>query len=112
MKRDGDETLCCDLLLPQVGESVGGAVREGSGITCKKQFEESYMYDHIVERGVDPKQFEWYFEVLDQKPGQSSGCGIGFERVVQSILATGTVKKPLSIKAAVEIPRSPDFLVV
>ncbi|UCC43355.1 MAG: hypothetical protein JSU65_09425, partial [Candidatus Zixiibacteriota bacterium] len=43
MKRDGDETLCCDLLLPHVGESVGGAVREGNPEKCKKQFEESYM---------------------------------------------------------------------
>ena len=53
MKRDGDETLCCDLLLPHVGESVGGAVREGSSAKCKNQFEESYMYNHIVDQGVD-----------------------------------------------------------
>ncbi|MFQ5499582.1 MAG: amino acid--tRNA ligase-related protein [Candidatus Zixiibacteriota bacterium] len=108
MKRSGDVTLCCDLLLPNVGESVGGAVREGSAELCKKQFEESYMYDHLVERGVDPAQFEWYFEVLEHGPGQSSGCGIGFERVVQSILATK--EKSPSIKAAIEIPRSPEYL--
>jgi asparaginyl-tRNA synthetase len=112
MKRDGKETLCCDLLLPDVGESVGGAVREGSGNVCKKQFEESYMYDHILARGVDPKTFSWYFEILDKKPGQSSGCGIGFERVVQSVLATENSAEQIGIKAAVEIPRAPDFLAV
>ena len=109
MKRDNGETLCCDLLLPMVGESVGGAVREGSAELCKKQFEESYMYDHLVDAGVDPKQFGWYFEVLDQEPGQSSGCGIGFERLVQSILATE--QQDVSIKLAVELPRSPEYLV-
>jgi asparaginyl-tRNA synthetase len=109
MKRDGDETLCCDLLLPHVGESVGGAVREGSSELCRKQFEESYMYDHIVDSGVDPAQFDWYFEVLKHGTGQSSGCGIGFERVVQSILALDQTGD--SIKAAVELPRSPDYLV-
>jgi asparaginyl-tRNA synthetase len=109
MKRDNGVTLCCDLLLPNVGESVGGAVREGSADLCKKQFKESYMYDHLVERGVDPVQFEWYFETLDQSDGQSTGCGIGFERVVQSIQATEQEKS--SIKAAVELPRSPEFLV-
>lgn len=109
MKREGGETLCCDLLLPMVGESVGGAVREGSAQLCQKQFEESYMYDHLVDAGVDPKQFGWYFEVLDQEPGQSSGCGIGFERVVQSILATE--QHDVSIKQAVELPRSPEYLV-
>lgn len=108
MKRDNGVTLCCDLLLPHAGESVGGAVREGNPDVCKKQFRESYMFDHLLERGVDPEQFEWYFETLGQADGQSAGCGIGFERVVQSILATETNKA--SIKTAVEIPRSPEFL--
>ena len=108
MKRNNGTTLCCDLLLPQAGESVGGAVREGCAVTCKKQFEESYMFDHLVERGVDPAQFEWYFDVLNQAEGQSAGCGVGFERVVQSIVATE--EKQPSIKAAVELPRSPEFL--
>ncbi len=109
MKRDNGITLCCDLILPEAGESVGGAVREGNAALCKKQFEESYMYDHLIERNVDPKQFEWYFEVLQHGTGQSSGCGIGFERVVQSILATETAN--VSIKTAIELPRSPDFLI-
>ncbi|MDH3891643.1 MAG: hypothetical protein OEV49_11215 [candidate division Zixibacteria bacterium] len=109
MKRDNGTTLCCDLLLPNAGESVGGAVREGSSSICKKQFEESYMYDHIVDSGVDPAQFNWYFEILDEAEGQSSGCGIGFERVIQSIQATE--QEHVSIKAAVELPRSPEYLV-
>ncbi len=108
MKRQNGETFCCDLLLPKVGESVGGAVREGSAGLCKKQFEESYMFDHLKDAGVDPKQFSWYFEVLDKAEGQSSGCGIGFDRVVQSILATE--QDDVSIKAAVELPRSPEYL--
>jgi asparaginyl-tRNA synthetase len=108
MKRNHETTICCDLLLPNAGESVGGAVREGDSSTCKKQFEESYMYDHLVQRGVDPSQFDWYFDVLSKSPGQSSGCGIGFERVVQSIIASE--QELTSIKAAVELPRSPEFL--
>jgi asparaginyl-tRNA synthetase len=109
MRREGDQTICCDLLLPHVGESVGGAVREGSAEKCRTQFVESYMYDHLVERGVDPKQFDWYFDVLANGQGQSAGCGIGFERVVQSVLAAH--QSAVSIKAAVELPRSPEFLV-
>jgi asparaginyl-tRNA synthetase len=108
MKRNNGTTLCCDLLLPHAGESVGGAVREGDSVTCKKQFQESYMYDHLIERGVDPAQFDWYFEILNQSDGQSAGCGIGFERVVQSIVATE--QSTASIKAAVELPRSPEYL--
>ena len=59
--------------------------------------------------GVDPKQFDWYFEVLSHDEDQSSGCGIGFERVVQSVLATEEYMP--SIKVAVELPRSPEYLV-
>jgi asparaginyl-tRNA synthetase len=108
MKRQNGETFCCDLLLPRVGESVGGAVREGSAGLCREQFEESYMFDHLKDAGVDPEQFGWYFDVLDKADGQSSGCGIGFDRVVQSILATE--QEEVSIKAAVELPRSPEYL--
>ncbi len=110
MKRDGNETICCDLLLPGVGESVGAAVREGDSDLCKKQFEESYMMDHLTERGIDPKQFDWYFDVLKNGDGQSAGCGIGFERVVQSILFLDPNAYLNSIKSAVELPRSPEFL--
>lgn len=109
MRRQGAETICCDLLLPLVGESVGGAVREGSAEKCREQFVESYMYEHLVERGVDPAQFEWYFDVLAHGEGQSAGCGIGFERVVQSVLARQ--QEMVSIKTAVELPRSPDYLI-
>lgn len=108
MKRRGAKTLCCDLLLPGVGESVGGAVREGQNDVCRHQFEESYMFDHLVDAGVDPTQFDWYFEVLKNGHGQSAGCGIGFDRVIQSVLTLGHTG--MSIKAAVELPRAPDFL--
>lgn len=67
------------------------------------------MYDHLTERGVDPAQFDWYFDVLAKGEGQSAGCGIGFERVVQSVLALQ--QQGASIKTAVELPRSPEYLV-
>jgi len=66
------------------------------------------MYNHLLSRGVDSKQFDWYLETLGRAHGQSAGCGIGFERVVQSILAS-ELEKP-SIKLAIELPRSPEYL--
>ena len=113
MKRDvkKQETICADLLLPYVGESVGGAVREGSAKMCKLQLLNSIMYKHMKERGIGIDNFEWYFEVLRQAKDdkQSVGCGIGFERVVQCILSD---KESTSIKNAIEIPRSPEYLSV
>lgn len=104
-------TLCADLLLPKSGESVGAAIREGDPKVCKEQLQESIMLKHMKEMGIDESDFDWYFEVLSSTPPEynSAGCGLGFERIVQSILGTLTDGE-VSIKNAIEIPRSPEYL--
>jgi len=98
-------TECCDLLLPNVGETVGGAVRVGDPEMIRKQFKESLMFEHIKQTGLDPEtEFDWYFDTILDDKTQSSGCGIGFERLIQFIL------KAQSIKECVEFPRSPDYV--
>jgi len=98
-------TDCCDLLLPNVGETVGGAVRVGNPDVIKKQFKESMMFEHIKQDGLDPeKEFNWYFETILDDDTQSAGCGIGFERLIQFIMQAQTIKD------CVEFPRSPDFV--
>jgi asparaginyl-tRNA synthetase len=103
-KMDG-VTDCCDLLLPGVGETVGGAVRVGNPETVRRQFKESLMYEHIKQAGLDPeKEFEWYFDTILDDETRSAGCGIGFERLIQFIM------QAQSIKDCVEFPRSPDYV--
>ena len=106
MKRNDDDTVeCCDLLLPGVGEAVGGAVREGNPKIACKQFKESWLHEHIKQAGLDPDEsFEWYFETLIDDGTWSTGCGIGFERMAQWLMGAK------SIKDCVEFPRSPDCL--
>lgn len=106
MQRTGTNvTDCCDLLLPGVGETVGGAVRVGDPQVVRKQFKESLMYEHIKQSGIDPDQeFEWYFDTIQDDDTCSSGCGIGFERLIQFIM------QAQSIKDCVEFPRSPDYV--
>jgi asparaginyl-tRNA synthetase len=106
MARNGaGVTECCDLLLPGVGETVGGAVREGNPDIVRKQFKESLMYEHIKQAGLDPdKEFAWYFDTILDDDTCSSGCGIGFERLIQFVM------QAQSIKDCVEFPRSPDFV--
>lgn len=110
MKRDlkAQETICADLLLPNVGESVGSAVREGRVDICRLQLLESIMYQHMKEKGIGLDHFKWYFDVLNQANGgsHSSGCGIGFERVIQCVLGSDTIKD------SIEIPRASDYLLV
>lgn len=110
MKRDlkTHETICADLLLPGVGESVGSAVREGNAGICKLQLIESIMFKHMKDKGITLDDFNWYFEVLKKavRGTHSAGCGIGFERVLQCILGTDTIKD------TIEIPRAPEYLTV
>ena len=106
MRRNSNGTTeCCDLLLPGVGEVVGGAVREGDPERARRQFQESLMHGQMVARGVNPdEEFAWYFDTLPGDGTHSTGCGIGFERLIQF------VSKSLSIKDCVEFPRSPDHI--
>ena len=98
-------TNCCDLLLPNVGETVGGAVRVGKPEIIRRQFKESLMFEHIKQTGLDPEhEFDWYFDTIIDDDTQSAGCGIGFERLIQFIT------QAQSIKDCVEFPRSPDFI--
>jgi asparaginyl-tRNA synthetase len=104
-RNGGNVTECCDLLLPGVGETVGGAVRAGDPEVVRRQFKESLMYEHIRQAGLDPeKEFEWYFETILDDDTSSAGCGIGFERLIQFIM------QAQSIKDCVEFPRSPDYV--
>ena len=105
-KESKDEiTVCCDLLLPNVGETVGGAVRVGNPEKIRQQFKESLMFEHIRQTGLDPeREFNWYFETILNDNTQSAGCGIGFERLIQFIT------RAQSIKECVEFPRSPDYV--
>lgn len=98
-------TECCDLLLPNVGETVGGAVRVGRPDIIRRQFKESLMFEHIKQAGLDPeREFNWYFDTILEDDTQSAGCGIGFERLIQFLM------RSQSIKDCVEFPRSPDFI--
>ena len=104
--RNGEHvTRCCDLLLPGVGETVGGAVRVGDPKVIRQQFQESLMREHIAQRGIDAdEEFNWYFEAVLDDNTQSAGCGIGLERLIQFMV------HERSIKNCVEFPRSPDFI--
>lgn len=98
-------TDCCDLLLPNVGEAVGGAVRVGNPEIIRRQFRESLMFEHIKQTGLNPEnEFDWYFDTIEDDNTHSAGCGIGFERLIQFMM------KADSIKDCVEFPRSPDYI--
>lgn len=72
-----------DLLYPEgYGEAVSGAERQ-------------YEYDKVVERlretGEDPSKYGWYLDMLREGIPQSSGFGIGIERLTRYVCGLGAI---------------------
>lgn len=62
----------CDLLLPGIGEIIGGSVRE-----------ERYdvLLDEVHRRNMNIKPLEWYLELRRSAATSTAGFGLGFARI-------------------------------
>ncbi|ESQ46326.1 hypothetical protein EUTSA_v10000517mg [Eutrema salsugineum] len=75
---DGKTVAAFDLLVPKVGELIGGGQREE-------------RLDNLIERmeemGLSIEQYQWYIDFRRHGTAKHSGFGMGFERMV--LFATG-----------------------
>ena len=89
---DGDTVAAMDVLVPRIGEIIGGSQREE-------------RYDVLLERlrqaGLDEKNYWWYLDLRRYGTVPHSGFGLGFERTVQFI--TGMQ----NIRDVIPFPRTP-----
>lgn len=94
-KNDDDTVRGFDLLVPQIGELIGGSQRE-------------YRYDVLMEiinkKGVDLSGLKWYTDLRKNGYADSTGFGLGFERLI--MLLTGTE----NIRDVIPFPRTPGKL--
>lgn len=89
---DDDKTVAAfDLLVPGVGELIGGSQREAN----PKKLIERMKYYNISEHDM-----KWYLDLRKFGDAGSSGFGIGFERLVMYV--TGVE----NIKDAIPFPRT------
>ena len=70
---DGKTVAACDLLVPGIGEIVGGSQRE-----------ERYdvLLNKIKKLGMDEQTYWWYLELRKYGGVKHSGFGLGFERMI------------------------------
>lgn len=66
-----------DLLIPNVGEIIGGSQREDDLET---------LLDRMKEEGLDTKPYYWYIDQRKYGTVPHSGFGLGLERQVQGLL--------------------------
>jgi asparaginyl-tRNA synthetase len=70
---DGKTVACFDLLVPHVGELVGGSLRE----------ERSTLLEAAIKRqGLDEEAYRWYTELRKFGGAPHGGFGMGFERLI------------------------------
>lgn len=80
---DGKTVASFDLLVPGVGELVGGSQREN---------DVNKLLQRINELGIDQDDLKWYLDLRRFGNTGSAGFGIGFERLVMYVTGTENIR--------------------
>ncbi len=85
MKRnkDGKTVAACDLLVPGVGELVGGSQREENYDILKEKMEKSKL---------NMDDYQWYLDLRKYGGCKHAGFGIGFERFLMYISGMNNIR--------------------
>jgi len=89
---DKKTVAAMDILVPGIGEIVGGSQRE-------ERYE--VLEARMIETGIDLADYGWYMDLRRYGSVPHSGFGLGFERLVQFV--TGMA----NIREAIAFPRTP-----
>jgi asparaginyl-tRNA synthetase len=94
---DGKTVAACDLLVPGVGEIIGGSQREERYDVLKKRIE---------EMGMDPEDYKWYLEIRKYGGVKHAGFGLGFERILMYLTGMGNIRDVMPFPRT---PKSAEF---
>ncbi|RKX89577.1 MAG: asparagine--tRNA ligase [Spirochaetes bacterium] len=89
---DGKTVRAMDVLVPRLGEIIGGSQREDN---LEK------LENRMNEMGMDSGEYDWYLDLRRYGSVPHSGFGLGFERIVQYV--TGMQ----NIRDVIPFPRAP-----
>ena len=83
---DGKTVAAVDLLVPQIGELVGGSQRE-------ERLE--LLIDRIHEMGLTEEDYWWYLDLRRYGGNKHAGFGLGFERMVMYLTGIANIRDVL-----------------
>ncbi|MBJ6801733.1 asparagine--tRNA ligase [Geomonas propionica] len=89
---DGRTVAAMDLLVPKVGEIIGGSQRE-------ERLE--LLEQRMLETGIAPESLSWYLDTRRWGSTPHAGFGLGFERLIMYL--TGME----NIRDVIPFPRTP-----
>ncbi len=91
---DGKTVAAMDILVPGIGEIVGGSQREERLDVLSRR---------MTDAGINLEEYDWYLDLRRYGTVPHAGFGLGFERLVQ--FATGMS----NIREVIPFPRTPGF---
>jgi len=89
---DGETVAAMDVLVPKVGEIIGGSQREERL---------DVLEERMKQTGIPRENLQWYLDLRRFGSAAHAGFGLGFERLVQYV--TGMV----NIRDVIPCPRAP-----
>ena len=92
LNEDGETVRAMDVLVPRIGEIIGGSQREERL---------DVLQSRMAEAGLDDAPYWWYLDLRRYGTTPHAGFGLGFERTVQ--FATGMQ----NIRDIIAFPRTP-----
>ena len=92
LNEDGKTVAACDLLVPGIGEIVGGSQREER---------HDVLLEKILANGLEQKDYWWYLELRKYGGVKHSGFGLGFERLIMYLTGMS------NIRDVIQLPRTP-----
>ncbi|MBN1847261.1 MAG: asparagine--tRNA ligase [Deltaproteobacteria bacterium] len=92
VNQDNKTVRAMDVLVPKVGEIIGGSQRED---------DHDILLQRIKDMGLEPDNYWWYLELRKFGSVPHAGFGLGFERLIQFV--TGMT----NIRDVIPFPRTP-----
>ena len=89
---DGKTSAAMDLLVPEIGEIIGGSHRE-------ERLE--VLLNNMEEHNISKEDYYWYSDLRKYGTVPHSGFGLGFERMLMFV--TGVA----NIRDVIPFPRTP-----
>ena len=86
MNDDNKTVAAMDLLVPGVGEIIGGSQREERLDLLEKRMD---------ELGLKKEDYWWYLDLRKYGGTRHSGCGLGFERAVMYLTGMSNIRDVL-----------------
>jgi len=80
---DGKTVAATDLLVPGIGEIIGGSQREERLELLEKRMD---------ELGMDKESYQWYLDLRRFGSIRHAGFGLGFERCVMYLTGMGNIR--------------------